>query len=34
VHAFGQRQSILDRLARITPKKQIADAATGATIAA
>lgn len=34
VHAFGRRESILDRLARVTPKKQIADAATGSTIAA
>lgn len=34
VHAFGRRESILDRLSRVTPKKQIADAASGATIAA
>jgi PrtD family type I secretion system ABC transporter len=34
VHAFGRRESILDRLARVAPKKQIADAATGVTIAA
>jgi PrtD family type I secretion system ABC transporter len=34
VHAFGRRESILDRLSRVMPKKQIADAASGATIAA
>jgi PrtD family type I secretion system ABC transporter len=38
VHAFGRRESILDRLARVTPNRQItdakSDAALGATIAA